>query len=187
MGDWGANWVTLSYRDTQQLKVPRELHALESQSVAGRTPFIPLHPLVSGSMIRLARTERGDFPVRVVSGRVLLVSPQPTPDRVSEAGPPGPGCTRLVVEHDHQVRELSLVHLKPLDILPHRNITIVTGCEIEREWLLYIYSPNDKNHRRFDDHIARFLATQGTEPLSKADQRLLWSAILLQVWPDGTR
>ncbi|MDO8887467.1 hypothetical protein [Hydrogenophaga sp.] len=58
---------------------------------------------------------------------------------------------------------------------------------MERKWLLYIYSANDKNHRRFDEHIGWFLGSQGGEPLSEADQRVIWSAILLQVLPGGTR
>lgn len=138
-------------------------------------------------MIRLARTERGDFPVRVLVGRVLAVMQQPAPHAALERAPPGLACTRLLVEHDHQVRELVVVHIAPLDILPHRNLTIVTGCDLEREWPLYIYSPNDKSHRRFDQHIAWFLASQGGEPLNETDQRLIWSKILLQVLPDGAR
>jgi hypothetical protein len=138
-------------------------------------------------MIRLARTSRGDFPVRVVVGRILSVAPQPTPTTAQAEGMPDLACTRLVIEHDDLVRELALVHLEPLDILPHRNLTLVTGCEVEREWPLYIYSPNDKNHRRFDEHIGWFLVSQGGEPLSEADQRVIWSAILLQVLPSGTR
>lgn len=134
-------------------------------------------------MIRLAQTAHGDFPVRVVVGRVLSVVEQPTPAAAHAGAPPDLACTRLLIEHDDLVRELSLVHLQPLDILPHRNLTIVTGCEVEREWPLYIYSPNDKNHRRFDEHIGWFLGSQGAEPLSEADQRLIWSAILLQVLP----
>ena len=58
---------------------------------------------------------------------------------------------------------------------------------MEREWPLYIYSANDKNHWRFDEHIGWFLGSQGGEPLSEADQRVIWSAILLQVLPGGTR
>lgn len=138
-------------------------------------------------MIRLARTERGDFPVRVLVGRVLSVTQQPVPEAALAGSPPGLACTRLLVEHDHRVRELNVVHIAPLDILPHRYLTIVTGCEIEREWLLYVYSPNDKNHRRFDQHIAWFLKSQGSEPLNEPDQRLIWSGILLQVLPGGTR
>ncbi|MDP2015572.1 hypothetical protein [Hydrogenophaga sp.] len=134
-------------------------------------------------MIRLAQTAHGDFPVRVVVGRVLSVVEQPTPAAAPAGAPPDLACTRLLIEHDDRVRELSLVHLQPLDILPHRNLTIVTGCEVEREWPLYIYSPNDKNHRRFDEHIGWFLGSQGAQPLSEADQRLIWSAILLQVLP----
>lgn len=138
-------------------------------------------------MIRLARTERGDFPVRVVVGRVLSVEQQTPPATALDGAPPGLAGTRVMVEHDHQVRELNVVHTAPLDIQPHRTMTIVTGCEIEREWLLYIYSPNEKNHRRFDEHIGWFLGRQGTGPLTEADQRVLWSAILLQVLPSGTR
>lgn len=138
-------------------------------------------------MIRLAQTARGDFPVRVVAGRVLSVARQPTPAAARAEGIPELACTRVVIEHDNRARELALVHLEPLDILPHRNLTIVTGCEVEREWPLYIYSPNDKNHRRFDEHIGWFLGRQGAEPLSEADQRVIWSAILLQVLPSGTR
>lgn len=133
-------------------------------------------------MIRLAQTSRGDFPVRVVVGRLLSVAIQTAADSVA-----GLSCTRVVVEHDHLVRELLLVHLEPLDLLPHRNFTLVTGCEVEREWPLYIYSPNDRNHRRFDKHIGWFLSSQGDGPLSEADQRVIWSAILLQVLPGGTR
>ncbi len=138
-------------------------------------------------MIRLAQTERGEFPVRVVAGRILSVAPHPTPAAAQADGPAGLDCTRVVMEHDHRVRELTLVHLVPLDILPHRTLTILTGCEVEREWPLYIYSPNDKNHRRFDEHIGWFLGSQGAGPLSEADQRLVWSGILLQVLPSGTR
>ncbi|MDZ4103913.1 MAG: hypothetical protein U1E12_19770 [Hydrogenophaga sp.] len=138
-------------------------------------------------MIRLAQTGRGAFPVRVVVGRILAVAPHPTPAAAQADGLATLDCTRLVIEHDDLVRELTLVHLVPLDILPHRTLTILTGCEVEREWPLYIYSPNDKNHRRFDEHIGWFLGSQGTGPLSEADQRLIWSAILLQVLPSGTR
>ena len=138
-------------------------------------------------MIRLAQTSRGDFPVRVVVGRILSVATQPTPRAALADGLSDLTCTRLVIEHDDLVRELALVHLEPLDILPHRNLTLVTGCEVEREWPLYIYSASDKNHRRFDEHIGWFLGSQGGEPLSEADQRVIWSAILLQVLPDGTR
>ena len=138
-------------------------------------------------MIRLAQTERGAFPVRVVVGRILSVTPQPTPAAALADDLPGLVSTRVVVEHDGHVRELALVHLGTLDVLPHRTLTIVTGCEVEREWPLYIYSPNDKNHRRFDKHIRWFLVSQGVEPVSEADQRLIWSAILLQVLPGGTR
>jgi hypothetical protein len=132
-------------------------------------------------MIRMAQTARGDFPVRVVVGRILSVAAHPAPAQADDM--PGLSCTRVLIEHDDRVRELSLVHLEPLDILPHRNLTLVTGCEVEREWPLYIYSPNEKNHRRFDEHIGRFLNSQGGEPLSEADQRVIWSAILLQVLP----
>ncbi|WP_332741614.1 hypothetical protein [Hydrogenophaga sp.] len=138
-------------------------------------------------MIRLAQTSHGDFPVRVVVGRILSVAEQPAPPAAHTDGLTGLACTHLVIEHDHQVRELALVHLQPLDILPHRSLTIVTGCEVEREWPLYIYSPSDKNHRRFDEHIGWFLGNQGEAPLSEADQRVIWSAILLQVLPGGTR
>lgn len=138
-------------------------------------------------MIRLAQTSRGDFLVRVVVGRVLSVASQATPATAQAEAMPELACTRLVVEHDDLVRELALVHLEPLDILPHRNLTLVTGCEVEREWPLYIYSASDKNHRRFDEHIGWFLGSQGAEPLNEADQRLVWSAILLQALPDGTR
>jgi hypothetical protein len=133
-------------------------------------------------MIRLAQTSHGDFPVRVVVGRVLSVVMQPATRDMA-----GLSATRVMIEHDHLVRELALVHLEPLDILPHRNLTLVTGCEVEREWPLYIYSPNDKIHRRFDGHIGWFLNSQGGDPLSEADQRVIWSAILLQVLPGGTR
>lgn len=133
-------------------------------------------------MIRLAQTSRGDFPVRVVVGRLLSVTTQPAAKSVE-----GLSFTRVVMEHDDLVRELLLAHLEPLDLLPHRNLTLVTGCEVEREWPLYIYSPNEKNHRRYDAHIGWFLNSQGGEPLSEADQRLTWSAILLQVLPGGTR
>lgn len=138
-------------------------------------------------MIRLAQTSRGDFPVRVVVGRVLSVESVSQPVVDGERELSGLNCTRLVLEHGTRVRELSVVHLEPIDILPHRNITIVTGCEVHIEWLLYVYSANDKNHRRFDEHIRWFLNSQGGEPLSEADQRLIWSAILLQVLPSGTR
>jgi hypothetical protein len=138
-------------------------------------------------MIRLAQTSRGDFLVRVVVGRILSVAPQATPATAQADAMPDLSCTRLVVEHDDLVRELALVHLEPLDILPHRNLTLVTGCEVEREWPLYIHSASGKNHRRFDEHIGWFLESQGAEPLSEADQRLVSSAILLQVLPDGTR
>lgn len=129
-------------------------------------------------MIRLAQTPLGEVPVRVVAGRVLSVAAWPAVD-----DPAGLGCTRLLIEHDNLVRELLLVHLEPLDIQPHRNLTLLTGCEVEREWPLYIYSPTDKNHRRFDEHIARFLEKLGGKKLSKGDQRVIWSAILLQVLP----
>ncbi len=138
-------------------------------------------------MIRLARTERGEFPVRVVVGRILSVAPHPTSAAAQADGPTGLDCTRLVIEDDALVSELTLVHLEPLDILPHRTLTILTGCEVDREWPLYLYSPNDKNHRRFDQHIGWFLSSQGTGLLSDADQRVIWSAILLQVLPGGTR
>jgi hypothetical protein len=138
-------------------------------------------------MIRLAQTARGDFPVRVVVGRILSVTTQPAPAQAQAEAMPELACTRVVIEHDDLVRELSLVHLEPLDILPHRNLTLVTGCEVDREWPLYIYSPNDKNHRRFDEHIGWFLGSRGAAPLSEADQRVIWSAILLQVLPSGTR
>ncbi len=138
-------------------------------------------------MIRLAQTSRGDFPVRVVAGRILSVAEQPAPPAAHTDRLTGLACTRLIIEHDHLVRELALVHLQPLDILPHRSLTIVTGCEVEREWPLYIYSPNDKNHRRFDEHIGWFLGSQGAKPLSETDQRVIWSDILLQVLPGGTR
>ena len=138
-------------------------------------------------MIRLAQTARGDFAVRVVVGRVLSVESVSQPIVDGERELAGLSCTRLVLEHGTRVRELSVVHLEPIDILPHRNITIVTGCEVHIEWLLYVYNANDKNHRRFDEHIRWFLNSQGGEPLSEADQRLIWSAILLQVLPSGTR
>jgi hypothetical protein len=138
-------------------------------------------------MIRLAQTSRGDFLVRVVVGRILSVAPQPTPATAQADGMPELACTRLFIEHDDLVRELVMVHLEPLDIQPHRNLTLVTGCEVEREWPLYIYSASDKNHRRFDEHIGWFLGSQGAEPLSEADQRVIWPAILLQVLPGGTR
>ena len=133
-------------------------------------------------MIRVAQTSHGEFPVRVVVGRVLSATTQPAKDNML-----GLSSTRVVIEHDDRVHELALVHLEPLDLLPYRNLTLVTGCEAEREWPLYIYSPSDKNHRRFDEHIGWFLGSQGGEPLSKADQRMIWSAILLQVLPGGTR
>ena len=138
-------------------------------------------------MIRLAQTAHGDFPVRVVVGRILSVSPHPAPVQTQTDDMPELSCTRVLIEHDDRVRELTLVHLTPLDLLPHRNLTLVTGCEVEREWPLYIYSPHEKNHRRFDEHIGWFLGSQGAEPLNEADQRLVWSAILLQVLPSGTR
>ena len=138
-------------------------------------------------MIRLAQTARGDFAVRVVVGRVLSVESVSQPIVDGERELAGLSCTRLVLEHGTRVRELSVVHLEPIDILPHRNITIVTGCEVHIEWLLYVYNANDKNHRRFDEHIRWFLNSQGGEPLSEADQRVIWSAILLQVLPSGTR
>jgi hypothetical protein len=78
-------------------------------------------------------------------------------------------------------------HQEPLALLPHRNLTLVTGCEVERESPLCIDSPNDKNHRRFDEHIGWFLRSQGGEPVSEAVQRMVWSAILWQALPDGTR
>lgn len=138
-------------------------------------------------MIRLAQTSRGDFPVRVVVGRVLSVETvsQPIVDGDRELA--GLNCTRLALEHDGSERELAVVHLQPIDILPHRNITLVTGCEVHIEWLLYVYNANEKNHQRFDEHIRWFLNSQGGDPLSEADQRLIWSAILLQVLPSGTR
>ena len=138
-------------------------------------------------MIRLAQTERGAFPVRVVVGRILSVTPQATPAAPHIDDLPGLDCTRVAIEQDEGVRELALVHLEPLDILPHRTLTIVTGCEVEREWPLYIYSPQDKGHRRFDEHIRWLLVSQGVEPINDADQRVIWSAILLQVLPGGTR
>ncbi|KRC05195.1 hypothetical protein ASE11_24275 [Hydrogenophaga sp. Root209] len=138
-------------------------------------------------MIQLAQTSRGDFPVRVVVGRIVSVAEQPAPPAAHTDRLTGLACTHLVIEHDDLVRELALVHLQPLDIVPHRSLTIVTGCEVEREWPLYIYSPSDKNHRRFDEHIGWFLGSQGEAPLSEADQRVIWSAILLQVLPGGTR
>ena len=138
-------------------------------------------------MIRLAQTARGDFAVRVVVGRVLSVESVSQPIVDGERELAGLSCTRLVLEHGTRVRELSVVHLEPIDVLPHRNITIVTGCEVHIEWLLYVYNANDKNHRRFDEHIRWFLNSQSGEPLSEADQRLIWSAILLQVLPSGTR
>jgi hypothetical protein len=135
-------------------------------------------------MIRLAETPRGSFPVRVVVGRVLSVETLPSPDVVDEGlGPVDLSCTRLIVEHDDLVRELALVHLQPIDIPCHRYLTLVTGCEVEREWLLYVYTPGDKSHRRFDEHIRWFFSSQGTNELSDADLRLLWSSLLLQVLP----
>jgi hypothetical protein len=135
-------------------------------------------------MIRLAETPRGKFPVRVVVGRVLTVEAlPPLPAATDDIGPPSLSCTRLVVEHDDLVRELSLVHLQAIDIPCHRNLTLVTGCEVEREWLLYVYIPGDKSHRRFDEHIRWFFSSQGTAELSEADMRLLWSSLLLQVLP----
>lgn len=138
-------------------------------------------------MIRLAQTERGAFPVRVVVGRILSVAPHPTSAAAQANGFSSLDCTRIVIEQDNLVRELTLVHLEPLDILPHRSLTLLTGCEPDREWPLYLYSPNDKNHRRFDEHIGWFLGSQGNGLLSEADQRVIWSAILLQVLPSGTR
>jgi len=134
-------------------------------------------------MIRLARTSHGHFSVRVVVGRVLSVHslPAPTVDGDRELG--GLARTRLVFEHDGATTELSIVHLQPIGIVPHRNVTLVTGCEVDIEWPLYIYSPGDKNHQRFDEHIRWFLNSQAGAPLSAADQRVVWSAILLQVLP----
>ena len=167
-------WVNLC--DKHKNTAPHELQPCHVDESIG-----------ASSMIRLAQTERGAFPVRVVVGRVLSVTPQPTPAAAQADGLVGLNCTRIVLEHDHQVRELTLVHLEPLDLLPHRNLTLLTGCEPNREWPLYIYSANEKNHRRFDEHIGWFLGSRVTGPLSEADQRVIWSAILLQVLPSDMR
>ncbi len=63
-------------------------------------------------LIRLAKTYRGDFPVRVVDGDRALT---------------GLGCTRRVFENEGAVREISLVHLEPIDIVPHRVLTLSAG------------------------------------------------------------
>lgn len=138
-------------------------------------------------MIRLAQTSRGDFRVRVAVGRVLSVESLSQPIVDGERKLAGLRCTRLVLEHDGHAKELAVVHLQPIDILPRRNVTIVTGCEAHIEWLLYVYNASNKNHRRFDEHIRWFLNSHAGEPLSEADQRLIWSAILLQALPGGTR
>ena len=141
-------------------------------------------------MIRLAETPRGNFPVRVVAGRVLSVEPLPSLGVVDDGfGPVVLSCTRLTVARDDLVhelallRELTLVHLQPIEIPCHRSLTLVTGCEVEREWLLYVYIPGDKSHRRFDEHIRWFFSGQGAAELSEADMRLQWSILLLQVLP----
>lgn len=134
-------------------------------------------------MIRLAKTSRGDFPVRVVVGRVVSAETLTQPVVDGDRALTGLGCTRLVFENEGAVREISLVHLEPIDIVPHRVLTLVTGCEVHIEWPLYISSPGDRNHKRFDEHIRWFLNSVGGEPMSEADQRVIWSAILLQVLP----
>ena len=167
-------WVNLC--DKHKNTAPHELQPCHVDESIG-----------ASSMIRLAQTERGAFPVRVVVGRILSVAPHPTSAAAQANGFSSLDCTRIVIEQDDVVRELKLVHLEPLDILPHRTLTILTGCEVEREWPLYIYSPNDKSHRRFDEHIGWFLGSRVTGPLSEADQRVIWSAILLQVLPSDMR
>lgn len=137
-------------------------------------------------MIQLAETARGAFPVRVVVGRVLTVEPLPSlPAAHDDLGPPDLSRTRLIVEQDNMVRELVLVHLQPIELPLHRSLTLVTGCEVEREWLLYVYAPVDKSHRRFDEHIRWFFSRQGAGELGDADFRRLWSTVLLQVLPSG--
>ncbi|PZO20298.1 MAG: hypothetical protein DCF26_03850 [Burkholderiales bacterium] len=137
-------------------------------------------------MIRLAETVRGAFPVRVVVGRVLSVDALPSlPAAHDDLGPPDLSRTRLIVEQDDLVRELVLAHLQPIELPLHRSLTLVTGWEVEREWLLYVYTPVDKSHRRFDEHIRWFFSRQGADELGEADVRLLWSTVLLQVFPSG--
>lgn len=122
----------------------------------------------------------------MVVGRVLAVKPlPPQPAAHGDPDPPDLSHTRLIVEQDDLVCERVLVHLQPIELPLHRSLTLVTGWEAEREWLLYVYIPGDKSHRRFDEHIRWFFNRQGADDLGEADIRLLWSTVLLQVLPSG--